>query len=58
MKDIMDLLALGLLIAERRRAQGLRLAELAEAAGVGRSTLAALESGKLPELGFNGATFH
>ena len=49
----MDLLSLGLLIAERRRAQGLRLAELAEAAGVGRSTLAALESGKLRELGFN-----
>ncbi len=49
----MDLFALGRLISERRCAQGLTLADLAEAAAVGRSTLAALESGKLPELGFN-----
>ncbi|HEU5442795.1 MAG TPA: helix-turn-helix domain-containing protein [Steroidobacteraceae bacterium] len=49
----MDLLSLGRLICEQRVAQGLRLIDLAEAAGVGRSTLAALESGKLPELGFN-----
>ena len=49
----MDLLSLGRLISEQRAAQGLRLIDLAEAAGVGRSTLAALESGKLPELGFN-----
>jgi len=49
----MDLASLGRLISERRCAQGLTLAELAARAGVGRSTLAALESGKLPELGFN-----
>jgi transcriptional regulator with XRE-family HTH domain len=49
----MDLFSLGRLINERRAAQGLTLAELAEAAQVGRSTLAALESGKLHELGFN-----
>lgn len=49
----MDLVSLGRLIATRRRAQGLTLAALAEAAGIGRSTLAALESGRLPELGFN-----
>ncbi|HEX8758155.1 MAG TPA: helix-turn-helix transcriptional regulator [Steroidobacteraceae bacterium] len=49
----MDLLSLGRLICQQRIAQGLRLIELAEAAGVGRSTLAALEAGKLPELGFN-----
>lgn len=49
----MELASLGRLIATRRYAQGLTLTALAEAAGVGRSTLAALESGKLPELGFN-----
>lgn len=49
----MNLASLGRLIAERRCTQGLTLAALAAEAGVGRSTLAALESGKLPELGFN-----
>lgn len=49
----MDLVSLGRLIAARRCARGLTLIALASAAGVGRSTLAALESGKLPELGFN-----
>lgn len=48
----MELASVGALVAERRRAQGLTLADLAARAGVGRSTLAALESGKLPELGF------
>lgn len=48
----MNLHATGRLIAERRRARGLTLHQLAQAAGVGRSTLAALESGKLAELGF------
>lgn len=48
----MDLRSLSRTIAAQRRAQGLTLAELAAAAGVGRSTLAALEAGKLPELGF------
>jgi transcriptional regulator with XRE-family HTH domain len=48
----MDLAAVGALVAARRRAEGLTLAELASRAAVGRSTLAAFESGKLPELGF------
>jgi len=48
----MELTSVGALVAELRRAQGLTLTELAARAGVGRSTLAALESGKLPELGF------
>jgi len=48
----MDLDTIGHLVAERRRAKGLTLRELAVAAGIGRSTLAALEAGKLPELGF------
>jgi len=39
-------------VAERRRAQGLTLRALATAAHVGRSTLAALEAGKLRELGY------
>lgn len=49
----MDLPSLGRMIAARRRASGRTLADLAAAADVGRSTLAALESGKLPELGFS-----
>ena len=47
----MDLLSIGRLIAERRRVKGLTLVELAAQAQVGRSTLAALEAGKLAELG-------
>ncbi|MBM5810527.1 MAG: helix-turn-helix transcriptional regulator [Gammaproteobacteria bacterium] len=48
----MNLRAVGQLVARRRREQGLTLSQLATAAGIGRSTLAALESGKLTELGF------
>jgi transcriptional regulator with XRE-family HTH domain len=48
----MDLSALGQLIAQRRREKRLTLRALAAAASVGRSTLAALEHGKTPELGF------
>lgn len=48
----MTLRSLGQLVGERRRAQRLTLAQLAAAAGVGRSTLAAFEAGKLAELGF------
>jgi transcriptional regulator with XRE-family HTH domain len=40
-----------LVIAEQRRAKGFTLSQLAAQAAVGRSTLAALEAGKLPELG-------
>lgn len=49
----MDLRGVGKLIGERRRARKLTLPELAASAGVSRSTLAALESGKAAELGFN-----
>jgi transcriptional regulator with XRE-family HTH domain len=48
----MNLSTVGHLVGQHRRAKGLTLAELATSAGVGRSTLAALEAGKLPELGF------
>ena len=48
----MNLHAVGRLIAEQRRRKGLTLQELAVTAGVGRSTLAALERGKIAELGF------
>ena len=48
----MDLRTIGLLVGQRRRAQNRTLAELASAARVGRSTWAALDSGKLEELGF------
>jgi transcriptional regulator with XRE-family HTH domain len=47
----MNLQTIGHLIAERRRAKGLTLTQVATQAAVGRSTLAALETGKLPELG-------
>lgn len=52
----MNLRTVGRLIGERRRARKLTLPQLAAAAGVARSTLAALESGKLVELGFNRVT--
>ncbi len=48
----MNLHAVGRLVAERRRSKGLTLHELAVQAEVGRSTLAALEAGKLRELGY------
>ena len=47
----MKIASLGRLIAERRRAQGLSLRDLAAATSVARSTLAALEAGKLDEIG-------
>ena len=47
----MNIRAIGKLIRERRRAKRMTLTELAEKAAVGRSTLAALEAGKLRELG-------
>lgn len=47
----MNLETIGRLIAERRLAKGYTLSELASKAQVGRSTLAALEAGKLSELG-------
>jgi transcriptional regulator with XRE-family HTH domain len=47
----MDLRSIGQLIAQHRRAKGLTLQALATRAGVGRSTLAALEAGTSTELG-------
>jgi transcriptional regulator with XRE-family HTH domain len=49
----MNLHGIGLLVTERRRERGLTLQGLATEAEVGRSTLAALESGKLRELGYS-----
>lgn len=48
----MNLQSMGKLVADQRRAKRLTLREVASAAEVGRSTLAALEAGKLAELGF------
>ena len=48
----MNLYGVGVLVAQRRRAQGVTLQALATEAHVGRSTLAAFEAGKLRELGY------
>ncbi len=48
----MNLTSVGRLIREARRSKGFTLRQLAAAAGVGRSTLAALEAGTIAELGF------
>ena len=50
---MLDLELIGEHIVERRRALGMTQPELARKAGVGRSTLATLEGGKMAELGFN-----
>lgn len=49
---MMDLPSLGREIAQRRVMAGLTQATLARRAGIGRSTLDALENGRTPELGF------
>ncbi|MFI5367904.1 MAG: helix-turn-helix domain-containing protein [Spirochaetia bacterium] len=49
----MNLYGVGVLVAQRRRAQGVTLQALATEARVGRSTLAAFEAGKLKELGYS-----
>jgi transcriptional regulator with XRE-family HTH domain len=49
----MNIQSLGTIIAQRRREHGLTLTEVAAQARIGRSTLAALESGKINELGFS-----
>lgn len=49
---MLDLSALGPLIAQHRNAQRLTQAELARRARIGRSTLDALENGRAAELGF------
>jgi transcriptional regulator with XRE-family HTH domain len=48
-----DLADLGKRIARRRRELRLTQAELAQRAGLSRATIAALETGKLGELGMN-----
>ncbi len=49
----MNLHGIGKIVAELRRSHGLTLRALASEAHVGRSTLAALEAGKLAELGYS-----
>ncbi len=49
---MLDLATLGETIAQHRSAQRLTQAELARRARIGRSTLDALENGRLAELGF------
>lgn len=49
---MLDLGQVGELVAACRREQGLTQAELARRARIGRSTLAALEAGRIGELGF------
>ena len=48
----MDIFSLGQFIAGHRKAQRLTQAGLARRAGVGRSTLDALENGRTGELGY------
>ena len=48
----MNLTSLGEQIAARRKALGLTQAVLAQKAGVGRSTLEALENARMGELGY------
>ena len=50
---MLTLSSLGERIAERRKSQGLSQTVLAERAGVGRTTLDALENGRSGELGFS-----
>lgn len=49
---MLNLISLGEQIAARRKALGLTQTALARQAGVGRSTLEALENARLGELGF------
>jgi transcriptional regulator with XRE-family HTH domain len=49
---MLDLPSLGREIAQRRATVGLTQAALARRAGIGRSTLDALENGRTAELGF------
>jgi len=49
---MLDLTSLGEQIAARRKALGLSQTALARKAGVGRTTLEALENGRLGELGY------
>lgn len=49
---MLDLATLGTIIADRRSTRRMTQAELARHARVGRSTLEALENGRMAELGY------
>lgn len=53
---MLDLHSLGVKIAARRKKLRLSQAELARKASIGRSTLDALENGRMGELGFSKIT--
>jgi transcriptional regulator with XRE-family HTH domain len=53
---MLTLSSIGERIAERRKSQGLSQTVLAQRAGVGRTTLDALENGRSGELGFSKIT--
>jgi transcriptional regulator with XRE-family HTH domain len=53
---MLSLSSLGAQIAARRRKLGLSQAELAQRASIGRSTVDALENGRIGELGFSKIT--
>lgn len=53
---MLNLTSLGQQIAKRRKARGLTQAVLAQNARIGRSTLDALENGRLGELGYSKVT--
>lgn len=53
---MLNLPSLGSLLATQRKAIGLTQAELAKRANVSRSTIDALENGRLAELGFGKIT--
>jgi len=53
---MLDLVALGSRIAERRKSLKLSQAELSRRAGLSRATLDALENGRAGELGFSKIT--
>ena len=48
----MDIFEIGTEIRKQRQQQGMRQVDLAAKARISRSILVALETGKLPELGF------
>lgn len=50
---MLNLTSLGQQIAKRRKARGLTQAVLAQNARIGRSTLDALENGRMGELGYS-----
>lgn len=53
---MLTLSSVGEYIAKRRKSQGLSQTILAQRAGIGRTTLDALENGRMGELGFSKIT--